>query len=66
MVLLKAPISPTAVNVSGFLSFTESAFVAPNILVSKTKSKFSVIVMLLQQILNCFMKLAVYFYQEKY
>jgi hypothetical protein len=37
------------VYVSGFVDFIESGIVAPNILVSYTKSKFSVIVLSLQK-----------------
>jgi hypothetical protein len=46
-------IKLTGVYTSGFLGFIKSDIVAPNILVSYTKSKFSVIVVSLQQILNC-------------
>jgi hypothetical protein len=47
----------SAVKICGFFIFVASGILAPNILVSYTKSKFSVIVLSLQQILNCFMKL---------
>jgi hypothetical protein len=41
---------PAVVKISGFLNFVASDIVAPKILVSYTKSKFSVIVRSLQQI----------------
>jgi hypothetical protein len=64
--LPRASISPTGVNVSSFLAFTESDNFAPNILVSKTKPRFSLIGLSLQQILNCFMKYGRICLLEKY
>jgi hypothetical protein len=54
----KGAIFDIGVYVSGFVDFIESAIVGPNILVSYSIYKVSIIVLSLQQILNCFMMLA--------
>jgi hypothetical protein len=51
-------ITSISLKVPSCLTVVESDIVAPNMLASYTNSKFSDIVMSLQQILNCQMKLA--------